>query len=94
MKKPENKTLSFPPTKEPSYQTIVCQIGRERFAIHIEIEDLPPVTAPLRLMKPPLPTGKHPSSGFRSGLNKGLARVSERSDQCHEPAKRRHQRTK
>jgi hypothetical protein len=57
MKKTENKKLSFPPPKESSSQTIVCQIGRERFAIHIEVEDLPPVTAPLLLMKPQLRKG-------------------------------------
>ena len=57
MKKPENKTLPFPPPKDPSFQTIVCQIGRERFAIHIDFEDLPPVTPPLLLMKPPLRKG-------------------------------------
>ncbi|MGA3203067.1 MAG: hypothetical protein ABSF12_11315 [Bryobacteraceae bacterium] len=50
MRNTENKILPFPPPKEPSSQTIVCQIGSERFAIHIEIEDLPPVAAPLLLM--------------------------------------------
>jgi hypothetical protein len=40
----EKKVLSFPkPPVEPGPQTIVCQIGSERFAIHYRIEDLPPV---------------------------------------------------
>ena len=45
------KVLEFPkPPEEPGAQTIVCQIGNERFAIHYEIEDLPPA-APLLLWK-------------------------------------------
>ena len=47
MKNSQKKVLSFPkPPEEPGAQTIVCQIGNERFAIHYEIEDLPPA-APL-----------------------------------------------
>ena len=52
MKKTKNKILSFPPPKEPTGQTIICQIGSERSVIHMELEDLPPpppviqVTAP------------------------------------------------
>jgi hypothetical protein len=53
MKKTKNKTLPFPPPKELTPQTIICQIGRERFAIHIEVEDLPPVKEPLLLVKAP-----------------------------------------
>jgi hypothetical protein len=57
MKKPENKTLPFPPPNEHSSHSIVCQIGSERFAIHIEIEDLPPLVAPLLVMKPSFQKG-------------------------------------
>jgi hypothetical protein len=47
MKDSHKKVLSFPkPPEEPGAQTIICQIGNERFAIHYEIEDLPPA-APL-----------------------------------------------
>ena len=47
MKNSQKKVLLFPkPPTEPGAQTIVCQIGNERFAIHYEIEDLPPA-APL-----------------------------------------------
>ncbi|MCU1337762.1 MAG: hypothetical protein JWO19_3343 [Bryobacterales bacterium] len=43
MKNSQKKVLSFPkPPEEPGPQTIVCQIGGERFAIHYEIEDLSP----------------------------------------------------
>jgi hypothetical protein len=52
MKNSQKKVLQFPkPPEEPGAQTIVCQIGNERFAIHYEIEDLPPA-APLLLWKP------------------------------------------
>jgi hypothetical protein len=57
MKKAKNKILSFPPSQQPSGQSIICQIGRERFAIHIEVEDLPP-PAPLIHMKSPPRKGK------------------------------------
>jgi hypothetical protein len=41
--KNSQKVLPFPqPPKVPGAQTIICQIGEERFAIHYEIEDLPP----------------------------------------------------
>jgi hypothetical protein len=41
--KNRQKILHFPkPPEEPGAQTIICQIGHERFAIHYEIEDLPP----------------------------------------------------
>jgi hypothetical protein len=47
MKNSQKKVLPFPkPPEEPGAQTIICQIGGERFAIHYEIEDLPPA-APL-----------------------------------------------
>ena len=44
MRNSQKKVLPFPkPREEPGAHTIVCQIGDERFAIHYEIEDLPPV---------------------------------------------------
>jgi len=47
MKNRQKKVLQFPtPHQEPGASTIVIQIGGERFAIHWEIEDLPPA-APL-----------------------------------------------
>jgi hypothetical protein len=51
MKKTKNRILPFPPTIAPPAQIIICQIGRERFAIHMEIEDLPP-PAPVVQLKP------------------------------------------
>ena len=46
MKNSQKKVLPFPkPPEEPGAQTIVCQIGDERFAIHYEIEDLPPAAS-------------------------------------------------
>lgn len=45
--KNSQKILPFPkPPEDPGAQTIIFQIGNERFAIHYEIEDLPPA-APL-----------------------------------------------
>jgi hypothetical protein len=57
MKKTENKILSFPPPKESPSMTIVCQVGSERFAIHMEIEDLPP-PAPVIQFRSPRRKGK------------------------------------
>ena len=57
MKKTKNKILPFPALKEPVTQTIVCQIGMERFAIHIEIEDLP-LPAPVIQLKSLPPKGR------------------------------------
>jgi len=49
----EKKVLPFPaPAKLPADHIIMCQIGNERFAIHYQIEDLPPVTHPLVLKRP------------------------------------------
>jgi hypothetical protein len=53
MKKTKHKILSFPPSKEPAGQTIICQIGSDRFAIHMEIEDLPPPRAAIQFRSPP-----------------------------------------
>ena len=59
MKKTKTKKtiLSFPPPKEPTGQTITCQIGMERFAIHIESEDLP-LPAPVIQLKSLPPKGR------------------------------------
>jgi hypothetical protein len=47
----QKKVLAFPtPPEEPLASTIVIQIGKDRFAIHWEIENLPPA-APLLLWK-------------------------------------------
>ena len=58
MKKNDKKVLPFPPPPPGSTdQTVICQIGRERFAIHFEFEDLPPAAPtprpPLLLLQPP-----------------------------------------
>jgi|HubBroStandDraft_3_1064219.scaffolds.fasta_scaffold2039760_1 hypothetical protein len=51
MKKKRAKVLPFPKLpKEPEASTIIVQIGMDRFAIHYEIEDLPPVE-PLAMPK-------------------------------------------
>jgi hypothetical protein len=53
MKNSHKKALQFStPPQEPAPTTIVVRIGNERFAIHWEIEDLPPEVAPLVLWKP------------------------------------------
>ena len=56
MKKNQKKILPFPPPP-PEPNTIIAQIGRERFAIHFEFEDLPPAPLtpppPLLLLKQP-----------------------------------------
>ena len=44
MKNRQKKVLHFPkPAEQPEDPRIVVQIGRDRFAIHWEIEELPPV---------------------------------------------------
>lgn len=55
MNNTHKKILPFPkPPEEPANSTIVVQIGRERFAIHYEVEDLPPAPPTLLvLLKPP-----------------------------------------
>jgi hypothetical protein len=45
MKNRKNYVLPFPkPPEEPGISTIICQIGSERFAIHMQVEDLPPAS--------------------------------------------------
>jgi hypothetical protein len=56
MKNLEKKVLPFPtPPDEPGISTITVQIGSERFAIHWEVEELPPLPPllPLLLRKRP-----------------------------------------
>jgi len=53
MKDHQKKILPFPKSlAEPDNSRIVVQIGNERFAIHYEIEELPPVPPPLRWKRP------------------------------------------
>jgi hypothetical protein len=52
IKNRERKVLPFPaPREEAESSTIVVQIGMHRFAIHCEIEELPPA-APMAPLKP------------------------------------------
>jgi hypothetical protein len=52
MKNRKNNVLPFPkPPEEPGISTITCQIGSERFALHIQVEDLPPAPLPLLMPK-------------------------------------------
>jgi hypothetical protein len=49
MRNSQKKVLPFPTRPEElETQTIICQIGGERFAIHYEIEDLPPAAPGLQ----------------------------------------------
>jgi hypothetical protein len=49
MKNRKNNVLPFPkpPDEESGISTIIAQIGRERFAIHMWTEDLPPPEPPV-----------------------------------------------
>jgi hypothetical protein len=52
MKNHKNNVLPFPrPPEEPGTSTIIAQIGSERFAIHVQIEDLPPAAAAVVMVK-------------------------------------------
>jgi hypothetical protein len=52
MNNPKNNVLPFPiPPEEESESTIIAQIGSERFAIHIQVEDLPPAALPVLMWK-------------------------------------------
>jgi hypothetical protein len=47
------RVLQFPaPTEEPASSRIVVQIGKERFAIHWEIEEMAPAVPPVLLTRP------------------------------------------
>ena len=58
----QKKLLHFPaPREEREITQMIVQIGRQRFAIRWEIEDLPPATASLLLLEAPPTQGKpHP----------------------------------
>jgi len=59
--KTKNKILYFPPPKEPVGQTIdqtigqtiTVQAGGDRFVIHMEFEDLPPLPPVIQFRSPP-----------------------------------------
>ena len=55
--KTKSKILYFPPPKEPVGQTIgqtiTVQAGRDRFVIHMEFEDLPPLPPVIQFRSPP-----------------------------------------
>ena len=52
MTKIKKKVLSFPrPPEEPVGSIIIFQVGNDRFAIHWEIEQLPPATPLVRLKR-------------------------------------------
>jgi hypothetical protein len=52
VKSRKNNVFPFPrPLEEPGTSTIIAQIGSERFAIHMQIEDLPPPAPPVVMWK-------------------------------------------
>ena len=52
MKNRKNNVLPFPnPPEASGGSTIICRIGSERFAIHMQVEDLPPVPPPVVMPK-------------------------------------------
>ena len=52
MKNRKNSLFPFPrPVEEPGTSTIIAQIGSERFAIHMQIEDLLPAAPPVVMWK-------------------------------------------
>jgi hypothetical protein len=52
MKNRKNNVLPFrKPPEEECGSTIIAQIGSERFAIHIQVEDLPPAAPPVLMVK-------------------------------------------
>jgi hypothetical protein len=52
MKNRRNNVLPFPKApEEPGSTAMIAQIGSERFAIHIQIEDLPPAAPPVVMLK-------------------------------------------
>jgi hypothetical protein len=52
MRNRKNNVLPFPePIEEPGTSTMIAQIGSERFAIHMQIEDLPPAAPPVVIWK-------------------------------------------
>ena len=52
MKNRKNNVLPFPkPPEEHGCSTIICQAGTQRFAIHMQWEDLPPLPPPMLMRK-------------------------------------------
>jgi hypothetical protein len=52
MKNRKNNVLPFPkPSEEPGTLAIIAQIGSERFAIHMQVEDLPPAPPSVVMLK-------------------------------------------
>ena len=52
MKNRKDNVLPFPKAPEGSgISTIIAQIGSERFAIHMQVEDLPPAPPPVVMSK-------------------------------------------
>jgi hypothetical protein len=44
----KNNVLPFPkPPEEPGGSTIICQVGSQRFALHMWVENLPPAPPPV-----------------------------------------------
>ena len=51
-KENQKEVLHFPaPREEHAITSMIFQIGKQRFAIHWQIEDLPPAAAPLLLLE-------------------------------------------
>jgi hypothetical protein len=52
LKNRKKNVLPFPkPPEELGTSTIIAQIGSERFAIHMQVEDLPPAPPPVVMLK-------------------------------------------
>jgi hypothetical protein len=69
VKNRQKKVLLFPkPPEQPQDQTMTIQVGNQRFAIHYEIENLPP--APL----PELVVRRSPARPTRIGVVTPLKR--------------------
>jgi hypothetical protein len=53
MKNRKNNVLPFPKPSEEEFgiSTIIAQIGSERFALHIQVEDLPSAPPPVVMVK-------------------------------------------
>jgi hypothetical protein len=82
--KTKNKILYFPPPKEPVGQTIdqaigqtiTVQAGRDRFVIHMEFEDLPPLPPVIQFRSPAQEGQERPVtqvSVFETESDTGLA---------------------
>ena len=56
MKTRKQKVLPFPTPPQERAASIICQVGSQRYAIHYQIEDLPPAR-PLSLLEEATPEG-------------------------------------